>query len=58
MGHAELALVVLIFASKDLEQSGLARTVLSHDADAVFPLDTGGHIVQHHFFAKGLTQFF
>ena len=58
MGHAELALVILIFAGKDLEQSGLARTVLSHDADAVFPLDTGGHIVQHYFFAKGLTQFF
>ena len=58
MGHAELALVVLIFAGKDLEQSGLARAVLSHDADAVLPLDTGGHIVQHYFFAKGLTQFF
>ena len=58
VGHTELALVVLIFAGKDLEQSGLACTVLSHNADAIFPLDTGGHIVQHHLFAKGLTQFF
>ena len=58
VGHAELALVVLIFAGKNLEQSGLACTVLSHNADAIFPLDTGGHIVQHHLFAKGLTQFF
>jgi hypothetical protein len=58
VGHAELALIVLIFAGKDLEQGGFTCAVLSHNANAVLPLDTGGHIVQHHLFAKGLTQFF
>ena len=51
MGHAELALVVLIFAGEDLQQRRLARTVLAHDADAVLPLD----IVQHDLFAKALA---
>ena len=55
VGHAELALVVLIFAGEDLQQSGLARAVLAHDADAVFPLDTGGDIVQDDLFAKALS---
>ena len=31
------------------------RQVLAHDADAVLPLDTGGHIVQHDLLAKALA---
>ena len=57
MGHTEFAVIVLVHAGQDLEQGGLARTVLPHNADAVFPLDTGGHIVQHDLFAKALTKF-
>ena len=55
VGHAELAIVVLIFAGEDLQQGGLARAVLPHDADAVFPLDTGGDVVQDDLFAKALS---
>ena len=55
MGHAELTLVILIFAGEDLQQGGLARTVLAHDADAVLFLDAGRHIVQDDLFAKALA---
>jgi len=55
VGHAELTFVVLVLAGQNLEQGGLARAVLAHDADAVLPLDTGGHIVQHDLFAKALA---
>ena len=55
MGHAELTLVVLIFAGEDLQQRRLARTVLAHDADAVLFLDAGRHIVQDDLFAKALA---
>ena len=55
VGHAELTFVVLVLAGQNLEQGGLARAVLAHDADAVLPLDTGGHIVQHDLLAKALA---
>ena len=58
MGHAEFPVIVLIFSGQDLEERGLARAVLAHDADTVLPLDTGRHIVQHDFFAKALSKFF
>ena len=55
VGHAEFPVVVLIFAGKDLEQGGLARAVLAHDANAVLPLDAGGHIMQDDLFAKAFA---
>ena len=58
MGHAEFPVIVLIFSGQDLEERGLARAVLAHDADTVLPLDTGRHIVQYDFFAKALSKFF
>ena len=58
VGHAELALIIRIFPGQDLEQSGLARAVLAHNANAVFPLDTGRHIVQDDLLTKALAQFF
>ena len=58
VGHAELSLIVLVLPREDLQQGGLARAVLAHDANAVLPLDTGRHIVQHDFFAKALSKFF
>ena len=58
VGHAELALVICIFAGQDLQQGRFARAVLADDADAVFPLDTGGDVVQDDLFTEALAQFF
>ena len=58
VGQAELAAVVGVFPGQDLQEGGLARAVLAHNADAVLPLDAGRHVLQHDLFPKGLADMF